>query len=84
MSEIRITSLTDVDTPEVREGGLYGCVLVVHRYVLEPGEERVVEEDPLLLQHTTEFIQRNALAVGALPPWYRVVKDNLPKAKAKR
>lgn len=81
MSQVRITSLTDVDATEVKEGGLSGCTLVVYRYVLSPGEEQLVEDEPLLHQHATGYIQRNALAVGALPPWYRVVKDNLPRAK---
>lgn len=83
MNKIRLTSLTDVDVPEVREGGLLGQTIVIHRYVLGPGEEVIADEDDTLLRHAAEFVQKHALAVGGVPPWYRVAKDNMPKAKAK-
>lgn len=71
---MKIFSLTDVETPELKRRGWVGLPLVVGPALIGPGGEAEVGDTALVRRDLVSFISAGALAVGSRPPEYVVAK----------
>lgn len=71
---MKVFSLTDVETPELKRRGWVGLPIVVGSALIAPGGEAEVGDTAALRRALIGFIGPGALAVGARPPEYAVAK----------
>lgn len=72
--KVKLFSLTDVDTPTLRNHKMLNQPLVIWRYLLNPGDMLEVEDSPQIRAHASEYVRKGALAVNELPSSYTVAK----------
>jgi hypothetical protein len=71
---MKIFSLTDVETPELKRRGWVGLPIVVGSALIAPGGEAEVGDVATIRRDLVSFIVAGALAVGSRPPEYAVAK----------
>lgn len=79
-----VYNLTDVETPKLVQHGLSNQSIVVGTKMIHPGEkEDVLDLHMDVLSASVEhLVAVGAIAVGELPPEYKLAKDRKPAAKA--
>lgn len=71
---MKIFSLTDVETPELKRRGWVGQPLVVGPALVPPGGEAEVADTALIRRDLAGYTGPGALAVGSRPPEYALAK----------
>ncbi|WP_394831715.1 hypothetical protein LVJ94_34900 [Pendulispora rubella] len=80
---MKVTNLTDVDTPKLRQHGLVAQTFAVGRALLAPGESADIPEEyaRMLGSGLEHLVSAGACAVGDLPAAYQVAKANQAQAR---
>jgi hypothetical protein len=71
---MKIFSLTDVETPELKRRGWVGLPLVVGSALVAPGGEAEIADTAMVRRDLVGYVGPGALAVGSRPPEYVVAK----------
>lgn len=72
---MKIFNLTDVETPALKERGLSNQPIIVHRWVINPGEGCEVQDSDQVRRALRGYVKDGMASVNVLPPSYVVKKE---------